>query len=90
MDKDKQQLNDIANLDKGYELYGQKRVKQNHSAKAVFEQLRKRKMDDKGINMREQPNWGVVKGHLTSSPTGIEKPELVSNIIKRVKTRPLR
>ena len=100
MDKDKQQLNDIANLGKGYKLYGQKRVKQNHSAKAVFEQLRKRKMDDKSVNMMEQPLWGTVKKTLnpgpvdsgkktTSSPTGISKPELVQNIAKRVVTRPM-
>ena len=101
MDKSNEQLQDTTGSDGGYELYGQKRQKKSKGAKAVMEQLMKRKMDDKSINMMEQPLWGTVKNHLqasktssrektVSAPTGIEKPELTQNIAARVKTRPLR
>lgn len=98
--KGDEQINDTTKVDQGYELYGQKRQKMGKGAKAVVEQLMKRKMDDKNINMMEQPLWGTVKKTLTpglkdsgrktmSSPTGIGKPELAQNIAKRVVTRPM-
>ena len=98
--KGDEQINDTTKVDQGYELYGQKRQKMGKGAQAVKEQLMKRKMDDKSVNMMEQPLWGTVKKTLnpgpvdsgkktTSSPTGISKPELVQNIAKRVVTRPM-